>query len=308
MSTLDSEVINLIARMRVLIRKEFGVLLPLRQNNSIKTYCYYGSKSNQGELVKLSQDLHRLIYKDDDQEDGYNTRVENVLLGSKNKIEVDNDLNDGTHHTSSHNNNEDSSLSSINHDLENDIYIPWTSSFLELLASSHINKPVKIIHPSIETLIINKPLKLVYANLKLNELFSSDILNSNSIYIQDVTQDELPAFDKSISILKLSVFLWSCGIRLSGEHLLSSLQPYPAFRFKKWPDFFMLPEHTKIAIALSRTSYSVNGLMETLDITKEASIKFLNAAYLCGSLDGVDTEPDVTETASPIDLVSGHIC
>lgn len=169
--------------------------------------------------------------------------------------------------------------------------------FIEILASDLIKTPVRIVHPSIEYLVIDKPNRQYYSTSTLQEIILLEDLSKAKIQIEPINASEISALYDESSAARLSKLLWTCGLKMSKGELLSHLKPYSMFRFSRWPEFFMLPDHTKLAVFLSKNPNSIDGLIEQMGVSKNEAIGFLNASFLCGALEGIAATQDIVTSS-----------
>jgi len=267
------EVISLMMRMRILIKNEFGAAPSLRDEDSAIQYYRLGTKSKQSDLLQLAKQLEKLI----------SIPAAEVLSSSspqpvyQSQITVKEQAQAHQTIVAQHDPIEQGTQDS--------------DRFIEILASDLIDKPVRIIHPSINFLILDKPSRKYYSSASLQEIILIEDISKVRMQIEPISLSEVSVLCDENGASRLSKLLWTCGLKMSKGELLSHLKPYHAFRFSRWPEFFMAPEHTKLAIFLSKNPNSIDSLVEQMNVSRNEAIGFLNASFLCGALEGISSTP-----------------
>ena len=278
METDAREIMSLMMRMRALIKREFGVTPPLRETDSAIRYYHWGAKSQQPELLQFAKQLGTLLSM---------PTAETVATAATSTEPVHQPVFIKQTPVEKPIAQPETQAMSNTIKTESQAF----DRFIELLASEKLNQPVKIMHPAIGSLIVDKPNKTYYSNATLQDIVLLEYAAKDRIVIEPIDTSGIRALYNEDSAARLSKLLWQCGLKMSHGELLSHLTSYEWFRFNRWPDFFMPPEQTKVAVFLSKHPHSIDDLVQEMNMSSNDAIAFLNASFLCGSLEGVADAP-----------------
>ena len=287
METDTKEIMSLMMRMRVLIKQEFGTTPSLREVDSAIRYYHMGAKSQQPELLQFAKQLGTLL--------SIPTAEAVAAIATPTAPIPQPALREQTPPSPP--------VASL--------VVPLmtppiqeasqpSDRFIEVLASERLNQPIEITHPSVGSLIIDKQNRIYYSNASFQDIILLEYAAKDKIRIGPIDEARIRELYDESSAARLSKLLWQCGLKMSNGELLSDLKPYERFRFNRWPDFFMLPDQTKVAVFLSKNPHSIDDLVQQIGLTRNEAIGFLNASFLCGSLEGVTGAPATPTSMQPV--------
>ena len=247
--------IALMMRMRILIKKEFGETLPLREKGVERRFCDYGFKSKQPQLAGMAKQLAELVSLpvSDKAEDSHNA-VTPAPSEQKRSEEP-----------------------------------PQTAhaSFLELLDSERVAQASLVQYTGIPPFIIDKPRYRCLLNSTFHALAPLAMAAVAYIRLEPVTPDELSRQAQKANTVSLDAFMWFAAQRFSQGRLLSKPADFKAYGLSRWPDFGTLPhdrEHTRMASLLMKRPSTLQGLIKEARVQEKQAIAFINASHLCGWL------------------------
>ena len=291
MESDTKEIMSLMMRMRILIKKEFGVTPSLRDVDSAIKYYHMGTKSQQPELLQFAKQLGTLL--------SIPTAEAVAAIATPAEPVPQPALRESTPPAAQP--IAQPIAPPTSQPIAQPIAPPTAQTmeqpirdkpqpsncFIELLASEQLRQPIKIIHPAIGSLIIDKQNRIYYTNATIQNIVLLEYASKDKIITEPIDLAGIRELYDEDQAARLSKLLWQCGLKMSHGELLSQLKPYEQFRFHRWPEFFMQPDRTKIAIFLSKNPHSVDDLVDQMDMSRHDAIAFLNASFLCGSLEGV---------------------
>ena len=269
METQKTEIMSLMMRMRLMIKREYGVTPSLRDHDAAVRYYQLGVQSTQPALLQLANQLGAYIPSPStDAAPASSASAESTSPPvMSTRVEP-----------------QDAAATP-------DVVAPalrqHPERFVELLASNLLNQTSKITHPNIGSIIIDKPHNQYYANCSLKDIASIEVLSKEKVDIKPIDVGEIQQLYPKKPASPLTELFWHCGLNMSHGELLSHLKPYPLFRFHRWPkDFSMHWEQARLAnfLSLPRT---IDAMVEHMGVSKADVIGFLNASFLCGLIERV---------------------
>ena len=254
--------IALMTRMRILIKKEFGETLPLREKGVETRFCDYGFKSKQPQLAGMAKQLAELVSLSvpDKSEDSHNAATPDQ---SEQKSSEDN-------------------LQTAH------------ASFLELLDSERVAQATLVQYTGIPPFIIDKPRHRCLLNSTFQALAPLALAAVAYIRLESVTPEELSRQAKQANTVNLDVFMWFAAQRFSPGRLLSKPAAFKAYGLNRRPDFGTLPhdrEHTRMASLLMKKPSTLQRLIKEARVKEDQAIAFINASHLCGWLKEMQSTP-----------------
>ena len=280
MEMYKTEIMSLMMRMRLLVKREFGVAPSLRDHNAAIRYYQLGSQSTQPELLRLASQLGAYVSIPSTDAAPTSSASAEPLSPPVMPTPV------GPHDATA---TPDAAAPALHQQPER---------FVEILASDLLNQISKITHPNIDSIIIDKPNNQYYAHCALKDIISIEAVSTKKLDIKPTDVSEIQHIYPEKSASPLAELFWHCGLHMSNGELLSHLKSYSLFRFHQWPkDFSMHWEQARLANFLSRPR-TIDALVEHMGVSKADVIAFLNASFLCGLIEGMDSAPEADAAPS----------
>ena len=243
-----TEIISLMMRMRLLIKREFGVAPSLRDGDAAMRYYELREQSTQPELLHLTGQLGAYLSSS-----STDAATPAVAVEPSSPPVVPARVE--PHHTATR------------PDAATQTLYQQPESFVEILASDLLNYASKLTHPIIDNIVIDKKNQQYYAKCTMQDIFLLDALSTGNVGITPIDAVEIQRIYPDKSPLPLADLFWHCALNMSNGELLSQLKPYPLFRFYRWPkDFSMHWEQARLANFLSRPK-SINALVEYMGVS-----------------------------------------
>ncbi|MFO1349307.1 MAG: hypothetical protein U1F68_00940 [Gammaproteobacteria bacterium] len=316
-SQFNKEAVSLMLRMRLLIKSEFGEILPMHGDDAEARYCAYGLRSKRPELLNMARELAQAagIPVPPAPPSGVTSpalvppavrtpaqptpppRLAQVVAAPTPvppappapvaarianpvpAVPAPAPVADAA------------PAGSVN---------ILTASLLDLLASDRFAQATRLLYTGIPALIIDKTRRWVLLSSTFKELAPLADVKASALRFETVPAEEWARLEKLLNRISLESFMWFCGLRFSQGQLLAALQSFRGFGLTRWPDFGVLPHdriHIGMATFLSKKTGTLEQVIASTGASREQAISFINACFLCGWLKEV--EPPAAAQAQP---------
>lgn len=316
---LRTEVASLLIRMRLMIRKEFGITLSLQDPDAVTKFCTYALKSMQPQLRDLAQQVESLeapmappVVKTPEVHSRAippSTPVAAPPVPSRPEPPADSpDFR--TPEVRPRGMPPSAPVAAppvpsrpvpppappvvrtpsappqeaVASTEASGTAVTTPTHFLEILASERCASPVRLVYPGGPPVVIDKPQNRCLLSSVFKDILPLGKVSVQALRLESVSPMTLLTEEKQANIVSLEAFMWFCGMQFSTRTLLPWLATWTGFRLNRWPDFGKLPstrQHLRLATLLTQQAHTLESLVGNAAVPQDEVVAFLNTAFLC---------------------------